>query len=228
MQLDQNRKMKKIIFTAVIFTMLLQSSFSQNINWNNLQPSQKHILNLNVGLDNATIVGIGYGYHLNAKMPVLLNLEYSMPFGDKTFDDLKTKIGGQINLIQSGNFFTIVKAYGVIRRFENDFARMINFGSEFSATAGVYKRNWFVATDFGFDKAIVTQLKHSSLMKQYNPDVQSGWYIPNGGNFLYGLQAGYSFGRNDAYAKLGKTVAQDLKTTSFVPYYFQFGITRRL
>ena len=202
---------------------LLNFSFAQNINWKNLQPTQKHIVNLNVGFDNASVVGIGYGYHLNTKMPLVLNLEYSMPFGDKPFDDFKTKIGGQLNVVRANNFFTVVKAYGVIRRFDNDFARMINFGSEFSATAGLYKNKWFAAAELGFDKAITTHIQHSSLMKQYNPNVQSGWYIPTGGNFLYGLQGGYSFNRNDVYAKVGRTVSQDFKTKPTVPLYFQLG-----
>jgi hypothetical protein len=105
---------------------------------------------------------------------------------------------------------------------------MFNFGSEFSATAGWYAHKWFAAGEFGFDKAITTHLKHSELMKEYNPSVQSGWYIPNGGNFIYGLQAGYTFNRNDLYAKFGKTRAEDLKSTSMIPFYFQLGLSRRL
>ena len=213
---------------ATILTLTIHSSFAQNINWKNLQPSQKHIVNLNLGFDNATVVGIGYGYRLTTKMPLVLNIEYSMPFGDNTFDDHKTKIGGQLNVVHAGNFFTTVKAYGVIRRYENDLTRMINFGSEFSATAGVYTSKWFVAGEFGFDKAITTQLTHSDLMKEYNPGVQSGWYIPNGGNFIYGLQTGYSFKGNDLYVKLGKTKTQDLKTTSMIPWYFQLGWSMKL
>jgi len=184
---------------------------------------QKHLVNLNVGFDNASVIGIGYGYHLKTKMPLVLNLEYSMPLGDRTFDDFKTKIGGQLNLVRANSFFAAVKVYGIIRRFENDFARMINFGSEFSTTAGLYKNKWFAAVELGFDKAITTHLKHSNLMKQYNPGVQSGWYIPTGGNFSCGLQVGYSFKRNDVYAKIGRTLSQDFKTTSIVPYYAQLG-----
>lgn len=221
------KQLKHIIATAA-FSFLLNISFAQNLNWKNLQSSQKHIIYLNLGFDNASSMGIGYGYHLNTKMPVVLNLEYSMPFGDKVFDDLKTKIGGQVNLVRASSFFATVKAYGVIRRFENDFARMINFGSEFSTTMGIYKNKWFATTEFGFDKAIITHVKHSSLMKQYNPEVQTGWYIPTGGNFIYGLQSGYSFKSNDLYAKVGRTVSQDLKTTPMLPYYFQLGWNVRL
>lgn len=222
--IKKTNKMKHIyhIFFMAVLVCLLNTSFAQ-INWKTLQPSQKHIINLNVGLDNGTTVGIGYGYHLDTKMPLVLNIEYSMPFGDKPFDDFKTKIGGQLNLVRANNFFGTVKAYGIIRRFQNDFARMINFGSEFSATAGYYKNRWYAAGEIGFDKAIVTHIKHSDLMKEYNPGVQTGWYIPTGGNFIYGVQAGYSFNRNDVYAKVGKTVSQDFKTDPFVPYYFQLG-----
>lgn len=220
-------KQKFYLLLTVALTVLAQFSFAQNINWKNLQPSQKHIVHLNVGLDNATVIGVGYSYQLKSKMPLLLSAEYSMPFGEKPLDDLKTKIGAQLNLIRSDYFFATIKAFGVIRRYENDFGTLLNFGSEFSATAGIYKSKWFAAGEFGFDKAIITHLQHSGLMKEYNPAVESGWYIPNGGNFLYGLQAGYSFNRNDVYAKLGKTIAQDLKTKALLPLYFQVGLSRK-
>ena len=218
--------LNRLILSAA-FICLLNISFAQNINWKNLQPSQKHMINLNLGFDHATSVGIGYGYHINWKMPLVLGIEYSMPFGNELLDDFKTKIGGQLNLIRTNSFFTTVKAYSVFRRFENDFARMVNFGSEFSATAGIYKNKWFAATDLGFDKAITTHLKHSSLMKENNPQVESGWYIPTGGNAWYGIQGGFSTKGSDLYARIGRTLAQDFKTRPTVPYYFQLGWTAK-
>ncbi|HEX7845027.1 MAG TPA: hypothetical protein VF476_04440 [Chitinophagaceae bacterium] len=214
--------LQSILFT-VLFTSLSTLLPAQQINWKALQPSQRHIVNLNVGFDNATTIGIGYGYHFNTKMPLVLNVEYSMPAGKDIFDEMKTKIGGQLNIVHTNNFYTTVKAYGIIRRFENDFARMVNFGSEFSAVAGYYKQKWFTAAEFGFDKAIVTHIKHSDLMKEYNPGLKSGWYLPTGGNFFYGVQGGYSFKNSDVFARVGKTVAQDFKTSSLIPYYFQVG-----
>lgn len=216
----------KLIQRALLLAIICclgKISSAQPINWKNLQPAQKHIVNLNVGLDNAFTVGVGYSYQLNTKIPLLLNIEYSMPAGDKLFDDMKTKIGAQLNVISAGNFYTAVKAHGVIRRFQNDLARMVNFGSEFSATAGYYKNKWFAAAELGFDKAIITHIRHSKLMKEYNPDLQSGWYIPTGGNFFYGVQGGYSFKQSDVYVKAGKTMTQDFKTSPTVPYYFQLG-----
>lgn len=221
-----NNYLRRFLAT-VLLALVFQLSNGQTINWRALQPAQKHIVNLNLGFDHATVFGVGYGYRLATKMPLVLGMETTLPFGENPFDEVKTKVGGQLNLLRANSFYTTVKAYGVIRRFENDFARMINFGSEFTATAGIYKRNWFTAVEFGFDKAVVTHIKHSGLMKEYNPEVQTGWYLPTGGHFIYGLQGGYSFERSEFYAKLGRTLMQDLHTTARLPYYFQVGWNRK-
>ena len=128
-----------------------------------------------------------------------------------------------MNIVQEGNFRGTIKAFGIIRRYENDMSRMLNFGSEFSATAGYYKKGWFAAAEFGFDKAIITHIKHSRLMHDYNPGVQNGWYLPTGGNFFYGLQAGVSFAGSDLIARVGKTAGQDWKKNTLIPAYAQIG-----
>jgi hypothetical protein len=221
--------MKKII--SLVLTALLSfivfNAFAQNVNWHNLQPEQKHIITLNANLDNAVTVGIGYGYHLKTRLPIILNIEYSMPMGNASFDDLKTKIGGQMAINANHDFVTTVKAYGIIRRFENDLARLVNFGSEFSLVSGYYKHKWYAAGEFGFDKAIITHVKHSRLMKEYDPDLVTGWYIPTGGNLFFGLQSGLTLGKNDINLRVGKTLTQDFKTDPLIPYYFQLGLNRR-
>lgn len=211
----------------VLFISIAVNSFSQNINWRNLTKEQKHIVSINIGLDYGTTIGVGYGYQLNTKLPIVLNAEYSMPFGKRTFDDFKTKIGLQAEVIKIGSFSTTVKAYGVFRRFENDNARFLNFGSDFSAVSGYYKSKWYVAGEFGFDKAIVTHIKHSDIIREYYPEIKNGWYIPTGGNFFYGIQSGFSFGRNDLNLKIGKLTTQDFETTPSLPYYTQFSFNRR-
>jgi len=217
--------MKKIFrsMTIIVFTLLSTTIFAQDINWKSLQPSQKNILSLRAGFDNGSFAGAAYSYRLNTKMPLLVGAEYSMQVGENVFDDFKAKLGAQMNIVRTSNFFATIKAQGIFRRYENPFVRMVNFGGEFSAVGGIYKKKWFAAADIGFDKAITTHIKHSDLMKEYNPDVQTGWYIPTGGNFLFGVQGGYSFGDHDVVVKVARPVAQDLKTLSNVPYLFQIG-----
>ena len=104
---------------------------------------------------------------------------------------------------------------------------MMNYGSEFSALIGYYKPRWYIAGEFGFDKAITTHIRHSEEMKNQFPEIKDGWYIPTGGNYLYGLQLGYSFRKMDVTLKTGKTVAQGFKTSAMFPIYFQLGVNKK-
>lgn len=221
--------MKKIQFAFILIMILMisKTTTAQEINWRTLDDRQPHIAGLYIGWDYSAMAGIGYGQKLKTKWPVVLNVEYSFPFGNDIFDDFKTKFGGQTEILHEGNFSATLKVYGVFRRYENDLVRLLNFGSEFSANFGYYKSNWYVAAEAGFDKAIATNIKNSSEMKDIYPDVQDGWYVPTGGNFSYGIVSGYSFKSNDLFLKFGRRVAEDFKSSPGMPWYIQIGYNRR-
>jgi hypothetical protein len=221
--------MKKIqcAFIILFALMISKTSIAQQINWRNLSDNKPHIANVFIGWDYSTVAGIGYGQKLRTTLPVVLNIEYSSPFGNNMFDDFKTKFGGQAEVLHSNNFSVTVKVYGLFRRYENDLVRVVDFGSDFSTNFGYYKTNWYIAGEVGFDKAIATQIKNSDKMKTIYPDVQDGWYVPTGGNFNFGIVSGYSINNNDLYVKIGISRTEDLKSSPTVPYYMQIGYNRR-
>jgi hypothetical protein len=217
-----------IIVSAISFLFSINFISAQNINWRSFTEDQKQIANLNVGFDNSFSIGAAYGYKLNTNLfPVLFNFEYSSPFGNKLFDDFKTKFGAQAEVYKINNFSATVKVNGIFRRNQSPLVRLANFGSEFTGIIGYYRTKWYAAAEFGFDKAIATHIKNSAIMKEYYPAVQDGWYVPTGGNFFYGLQLGYSFKSSDISVKIGKTIAQDFKSTAALPVYFQLGFNKR-
>ena len=206
------------------FIIVSINGYSQVINWSRLQQSDRHILSINAGAEYTLVAGVGYGYQLKTKMPIVLLADYSMPFGENLLDDHKVKMGATIKFARIGDFHFTAKIQGIYRRYENGFVRMVNFGSDQSATAGYYRKKWFVAAEVGFDKAIVPNFKHSSAYKEVYPGVKDGWYEPaTGGNFYYGLQGGKSFKRSDLSLKLGYMLTEDFKTTPGIPFYFQLG-----
>jgi len=218
--------MKKIkyIFSIVMLFVAFASN-AQTFNWSSLKKDQKHILNLNVNSEYGITYGVGYNYHLRSKLPIILNSEYSFPSGKNITDDFKTKIGGQVDLFQVGDFHFTAKLQGIFRKYENDYARLLNFGSDLSGTVGYYKKGWFVAGEIGFDKAIVTHFKHSDLYKSNYPGVNDGWYEPStGGNLYYGVQGGLSGRKVDVYLKAGKLTEQDFKTSPILTFYAQIGV----
>lgn len=219
--------MKKCIITTLALLGLAASAFSQNINWRAFKPEQRQIAYLQGGWDYGLGFGLGYGRKFNTRLPVLANAEYSFPAGERLFDDFKVRLGGQVQVLRSRSFSATVKVYCPFRRFENSQARLLNFGCELSGVLGLYRPRWFVAGEFGFDKAVATHVKHSPLARENYPGAQDGWYVPTGGNFFYGLQAGFSFRRNDLSAKAGCLTSQGWHTAPFVPLYAQVAYTRR-
>ena len=219
--------MKYYMLAIITFVGLYQTAFAQNINWRSLQTDQQQIISLQMGFDYGFTTGIGYGYRLKTKKPLLLHIDYSFPAGDHPFDDFKTRIGGQMEVFQSHGFSATVKVYCPFRRFENRQTRLVNFGGEFSGVMGYYKQKWFISGGFGFDKAIITHIKQSEEAIEHGATLQNGWYIPTGGNYFYGVQSGFSFGKNDIFLKAGRIVSQGFKTQPLIPFYAQLALNRR-
>lgn len=222
------KTLKIVIFTiAAIFSF--HQGNTQTVNWNALD-NAKHLLNLGIGWDYSLSYSAGYAYRVNTKTPFILNGNFLLPTGENAFDDFKIKLGGQIVLLNKANFKGSITLNGIYRRYENPLVRLQNFGSEVKGTFGYYKSKWFIAGEIGFDKAVVTHFKHSETFKEnIFQEVQDGWYKPaTGGNFLYGLKAGYSFNKSDITLNIGKVTTQDFKTTPLIPYYLMLGYNYKI
>jgi len=84
---------KSIFVLLTIFLFTINHGLSQTINWGSLKEDQKHIININIGFDYSISYGVTYSYRLKSKLPILLNVDFSVPAINNGFDDLKTKIG---------------------------------------------------------------------------------------------------------------------------------------
>ncbi|MEN2415671.1 hypothetical protein [Flavobacterium mesophilum] len=223
--------MKAIIVFITFLISLFTSNIlqSQTLNWQNLKPEEKHILNANTGWEYSFVYGLGYGYHLKTKLPIILESSFSIASGEVVFDDFKTKIGAQISLYQIQDFRFNAAIHAIYRRYANPLVTLQNFGTDASTTIGYYKPKWFVAGEFGFDQAIVTHFKHSEIYKEVYPDVKNGWFEPTtGGNVNFGIQGGYSFIKSDLTLRAGKVITEDFKTEPLIPFYLQIGYSYKL
>src|SRR5215210_476699 len=124
---------------VLVLTLFISSAKAQTINWASLKDN-KHIINANLGAEHGVVYGFGYGYQIKTRLfPIVANVEYSAPSGDKIADDFKAKIGGQIRWIKFENLQFSTKIHGVFRSYENDFVRLKNFGSDLSGIVGYYR-----------------------------------------------------------------------------------------
>jgi hypothetical protein len=217
----------RYITTAFILLLTTHALHAQVNNWSTSDKEKQHIVGTAFGADFGVVSSFVYGYKTRMlKRPVITGVEFSFPYGEKMMDDWKVKAGGQIKLIGTGPLAFSARVQFVTRRYQNDLVKMIGFGSDLALTGGYYKRKWFVAAEAGFDKAIVTQLRHTEKMRE-NYAARDGWYMSTGGNFYYGIQAGLHAGRCWLfYLRGGKVMEQDFKHSPTLPLYAQIGINR--
>lgn len=223
--------MKSKLFIVLLWALNLlpHGASAQALNWR-APDDFKHIVNANFGLDFGVNYGLAYGYKLRTKLPVVLTANFSMPAGATVLDDYKAKIGVQFCLLKKASFVGSVSVFGLYRNHKTELLNLRNLGSALQGSFGYYKQGWFVATEFGFDRAMATHFKHSQKFKEeIYADVVDGWYTSGtGGNVNYGLQGGRSFEKVDLTINLGKVVAQDFKTLPLLPFYLNVGVNYRL
>lgn len=222
-------KFKFLTVFTFLFSVIFFNTNAQTFNWKSID-STKNIISVSVGLDHSLSYNLSYGYKLNSRIPVVLSSIVSIPSGEKLFDDFKIKMGGQICFFNKSNFLGSLTVFGIYRKYQTDFVRIQNFGSDFKATLGYYKSKWFTAVDIGFDKAIVSHFKHTQKYRdEVYVDIRDGWYGPSvGGNFYFGLQGGINFKKNELTLGLGKLVSQDFITPPTIPIYFNLGYNYKL
>ena len=222
--------LKSLIIIAA-FSFFQNEIYAQVINWENISKQNKHLLQINVGAEYGLTAGLGYHHLIPVKrFPLWIGGEFSVPSGKQLADDdFKVKLGAQTRIAAFNHFQFSARVQGISRRYHNQSVTLFNFGSDFAGTIGYYRKNWFLGTEAGFDKAIVTHFKHSDWYKNNIYDnAQDGWYEPaTGGNFYYGLQGGYSMKKIDITLKAGRVLQQDFKSQPLLPFYGQLGVNFR-
>ena len=112
----------------------------------------------------------------------------------------------------------------ITRGTDNSIYRGLNFGADLTGTLGAYRPTWFVAGEFGFDKAIITHVTHSEWYRtHFYSDARDGWYLNAGGTFHYGVVGGIAFGRTELLLRCGALRTEDFGDLT-PPMYASLGL----
>ena len=218
--------MKKQIIIIVLVIASAVIGKAQGVNWNSISPEKSNLVNLNVGYDFGVVIQVGYTKVIQSFRPILLSSDFSIPMGENGLDDFKVRLGGQIELYEINGFSFSGKITANFRRYETELVRIVSFGTEVSAIAGYYKSKWHVAGEFGFDKSITSNLKHSETTKDIYPQITDGWYLPSGGHFFYGIQGSKTLGESlEISFRMGMTNAERKDQDAEIPFYLNTGLT---
>ena len=178
-----------------------------------------------VGLDPALVTTVGYA----RVVPVLgHNFQLASDVGVVTAGidarDFRARVELESSLLHWRSLRLAGSATFITRGTENSIYRGINFGSDFTGTGGVYRKNWFAAGQFGFDKAIITHITHSDWYRaNYYADARDGWYLDAGGTYRYGVVGGVALGSAELVGRFGFRKTEDFNSLN-PPMYASVGL----
>lgn len=157
------------------------------------------------GLDPALLPTVGYARTVRLfGHRFQLGGEVGVVAADFDTRDFQARLDVFTSLLHWRSVHLTGSAAFITRGTENSIYRGLNFGSDVTGALGIHRPGWFVAGEFGFDKAIITHVTHSDWYRTYfYPDAKDGWYLTGGGTFHYGGTAGVSLGPTELVARYG-------------------------
>lgn len=149
------------------------------------------------GFDPALVSAVGYGRVIPLfGHPFQFTGEVGLAAAHLDTRDFRARVGAETSVLRWRSLHLTGSATFITRGTENAIYRGLNFGADLTGRFGVYRRGWFLAGEFGFDKAIITHLTHSDWYREhYYAGARDGWYLDAGGTYHYGATAGIGFGR---------------------------------
>jgi hypothetical protein len=171
----------------------------------------RHQVYVTFGLDPALVSSVGY-----ARVVPWLDREWQ--FGAEVgvvaaeFDmrDFRARLSARTTVVRWRSVHLVGSAAFITRGTENSIYRALNLGADVTGALGLYRRRWFVAGEFGRDKAIITHITHSDWYREhFYPDAKDGWYLDAGGTYHYGVASGMTIGRTELALRAGWQRTED-------------------
>lgn len=176
-------------------------------------------------LEPAFVTAVGYGRVVPVfGHPIQLSGDAGIGAAEMDLDDFRARLQATSSIAHWRSLHLAGSAAFITRGTENLIYRGLNFGADLTGAVGVYRPGWFVAGEFGFDKAIITHITHTEWYRNHiYPDAKDGWYLDAGGTWHYGASAGITIGRVELSGRFGWQQTEDWNSIS-PPIYAGVGM----
>ena len=212
-----------ILMGSVLVVGLAQEAGAQwNVARYESAPNRAYTL---FGLDPSVVTTVGYARVVSISgHNIQMFGDGALAGGKMDVHDFRARLGAQSSILRWKSVHLVGSATFLTRGTQNSLYDGFNFGADFTGALGVYRRSWFSAAEFGFDKAIITHIKHSDWYRTYYyADAKDGWYLTGGGTFHYGLAAGLPLGRLEVAVRAGWQQTEDFNDLT-PPMYGSLGV----
>jgi hypothetical protein len=215
-----------LLWAAVALVFVAATAPDASAQWNvaRLDDAPNRVYTT-AGLDPALLPTVGYARVISMfGHPVQLAGDLGIAAAELDTRDFRVQAQAFTSILRWRTVNLTGRAALIGRGTENSIYRGYNFGLGFTGTLGVYRRRWFVATELGFDKAVVTHVTHSAWYRTYfYAEAKDGWYRDTGGTVHYGLTAGVTVGKVELLARYGVQRTEQLNDL-MPPMYASVGL----
>jgi hypothetical protein len=186
------------------FGVLIASDTAAQWNVSRLETGSNRVY-ATFGLDPAFIPTVGYGRVVSIwGHPVQLASDVGIVAAELDTRDFRARVQAFTSIVRWRSFHIAGSAAFITRGTDNSIYSGLNFGADLTGTVGFYRKGWFVAGEFGYDKAIITHVTNSDWYRTYfYSDARDGWYLDSGGTVHYGAVGGIGFGRTELLLRYG-------------------------
>jgi hypothetical protein len=194
------------LLTAVLTLILTvpgRTSRAQDVNLARLEPGCARI-HASFGLDPALVTTVGYsrGFGLGDGT-ALWDADLGVAVAEADLKDLRARLGLQATVWRRGCWRIAGRGRLIARRTSNSVYDGAAFGADLTASAGWYRRGWFVAGLLGYDRTVVVHVEHSRWYRENVYDgAVDGWYRGESGILHGGVTAGFAAGAVEVAARL--------------------------
>lgn len=218
-----NRHMR-LLAPVLLFAALIASDASAQ--WNVARfGSAPNRVYATFGLDPAFFPAVGYGRVVSIfGHPVQFAGDAGVVAAKVDARDFRVRLHLLTSIVRWRSVHLTGSMAHIARGTDNSIYRGYNFGTDLTGALGVYRPAWFVAAEFGIDKAGITYIEHSDWYRtNFYPDARDGWYRNPGGTVHYGLSAGLTVGRAELLARAGQLRTEEFNELT-PPFYASVGL----
>lgn len=212
------------IVPALLFTVMFLTSASAQ--WNVARfESEPNRIYATFGLDPAFIPAVGYGRVVSVfGHAIQLAGDVGIVAAEMDTRDFRARLHLLTSIVRWRSLHLTGSTALVARGTDNSIYRGYNFGTDFTGALGIHRKKWFVAAEFGIDRASATHIEHSEWYRTYfYPEAQDGWYRDPGGTIHYGLSAGLTVGNAELLLRYGQLRTEEFNELT-PPMYASIGL----
>lgn len=211
------------VLTATLCTFVLSSDAAAQ--WNVARfDSKPDRFYATFGLDPAFFPAVGYARATSVfGHPIQLGVDGGIVAAEMDTRDFRARLHLLTSIVSWRSLHLTGSTAFIARGTDNSVYRGYSFGADVTCGLGLHRAGWFLAAEFGIDKAGATHVKHSDWYRTYfYPGAKDGWYREPGGTIHYGLSAGVTIGKSELIARFGQVRTEEMNELT-PPMYVSIG-----